>query len=87
MPLNARSARAHRQRQGLMRLLYAEIVFREVAVQMLLRAVLVDALHAALEDREVALDGVGVRSSPRTYSLTGTVLHRFMLRDQSGSMP
>ena len=31
-----------------------EIKFREIAVQMLLAAMLVHALHAALEDREVA---------------------------------
>ena len=37
----------------------AEIVFCEIAVQMLFAAMLVDALHAALEDRIVALDRVG----------------------------
>ena len=46
----------------------AEIKLREIAVQVLLAAMLVDALHAALEDRIVALDGVGaddVGSPPR----------------------
>ena len=38
----------------------AEIELREIAVQMLLFAVLVDAFHATLENRVVALDGVGV---------------------------
>ena len=38
----------------------AEIELRQIAVQMLLAAMLVDALHAALEDRVVAFDGVGV---------------------------
>jgi hypothetical protein len=36
----------------------AEIELGEVAVQVLLRAMLVDALHPALEDRKVALNGV-----------------------------
>jgi hypothetical protein len=38
----------------------AELIFRKVAVKVLLGTVLVDALHAALEDAERALDGVGV---------------------------
>ena len=38
----------------------AEVKFREIAVQMLLVAVLINSLHAALEDRERAFDGVGV---------------------------
>ena len=37
-----------------------EIELGKVAVQMLLAAVLIDALHAALEDREATLDGVGI---------------------------
>lgn len=36
----------------------AEVEFREVAVQVLLSAVLVDVFHAALEDREHTFDGV-----------------------------
>jgi hypothetical protein len=32
----------------------AEVVFRQIAVQMLLGAVLIDAAHPALEDREIA---------------------------------
>jgi hypothetical protein len=38
----------------------AEIEFRQIAVQVLFLAVLVDALHSALEDRIVAFDRVGV---------------------------
>ena len=38
----------------------SEIEFCKVTVQMLLSAMLIDALHAALEDREIAFDGVGV---------------------------
>lgn len=34
----------------------AKIVLRQIAVQVLLTAMLVDALHAALENRVVALD-------------------------------
>ena len=38
----------------------AEIELGEVAVQVGLAAMLIDAVHAALEDREHVLDGVGV---------------------------
>ncbi len=38
----------------------AELIFRQIAVQVPFGAVLVDALHAALEDREGALHGVRV---------------------------
>ena len=37
----------------------AEIKLRKIAVQMLLAAMLVDAFHAALEDRIVAFNGIG----------------------------
>jgi len=37
----------------------AEIKLSEIAVQVLLAAMLIDALHAALEDRIVVLDGIG----------------------------
>ena len=39
----------------------AEVKFSQIAVQVLLLAVLVDALHPALEDAEIAFDGVGVQ--------------------------
>jgi hypothetical protein len=38
----------------------AEIKLSEIAVKVLLIAMLIDATHAALEHRELALDGVGV---------------------------
>ena len=34
----------------------AEIVFSQVAMQMLFATVLIDALHAAFENREIAFD-------------------------------
>ena len=37
-----------------------EIVFREIAVQVFLSTVLIDALHAAFEDRIVAFDRIRV---------------------------
>src|SRR5205823_6419365 len=41
----------------------AEVEFRQVAVQMLLATMLVNADHAALEDRVEAFDGIGVNSA------------------------
>ena len=38
----------------------AEIELGEIAMQVSFAAMLIDALHAALEDREEAFDGVGV---------------------------
>ena len=38
----------------------AEVEFVDVALQMLARAMLIDAAHSALEDAEIAFDGVGV---------------------------
>jgi len=38
-----------------------EIELSEIAVKVPLRAMLIDADHAALKNREVALDGIGVR--------------------------
>ena len=38
----------------------AEVEFGQVAVQMVMGAMLVNALHATLEDREEALDGIGM---------------------------
>ena len=40
-----------------------EIELGQVAVQVLLRAMLIDALHAALEDAEVALDRIGMNGT------------------------
>jgi len=38
----------------------SEIKFTKIAMQMLLAAMLIDALHAALKDGEIAFDSVGV---------------------------
>jgi hypothetical protein len=70
-------------------LIVAELKFREIAVQVLLGAMLIDALHAAPEDAESALDRVGmdfvadyspaecvgysITSSAAASSLSGTV--------------
>lgn len=44
-----------------------EVKLGQVAMEVLFRAMLIDALHAPLEDREHVLDGVGVHVA-RTYS-------------------
>ena len=48
-------------------------------MQVLLGAVLVDALHAPLEDRDHTLDGVGVDIAPDV--LAGRVTHGLVLGD------
>jgi hypothetical protein len=55
----------------------SEIKFREIAVQMLLGAVLIDAFHAALEDGIVAFDGVG--GDLAAYIFLFAVVHRAMV--------
>src|SRR5579872_3903845 len=55
----------------------AEIKFVQIALQMLLPAMLVDALHAALEDREITLNGVRRHVTPRIFS--GRVVDAFVL--------
>jgi hypothetical protein len=50
-----------------------ELKLRDVAVQMLLGAMLIDALHAALENRKAAFDSVRVNAA--TAILTGTMIH------------
>ena len=50
----------------------AEIELGEIAVQMLLRAMLVDAPHAPhapVEDAEIAFDGVGVDEAANVLAL------------------
>lgn len=56
----------------------AEIELGEVAEQVLLSAVLVDAFHAALEDREEAFNRVGVNAAADIFA--GGVLDRLMGR-------
>ena len=57
----------------------AEVVFSQVAVQMLLRAVLIDAAHTALEDVEDALDSVGMDVVADIFA--SRVLYRHVLRE------
>ena len=58
--LQRASARCNIVNAELHAIAVAEIKFGQIPMQMLLFAVLIDAFHAALEDRIVALDGVGV---------------------------
>src|SRR3546814_16225141 len=37
-----------------------ELIFRQIAMQMLFTAMLIDDLHAAFDDTEIAFDGVAV---------------------------
>src|ERR1700683_1954491 len=45
----------------------AEIELRQIAVQVLFLAVLINALHAALKDREVAFDRVGMHDATNVF--------------------
>lgn len=54
-----------------------EIELRKIAMQVLFGAMLISAAHAALEDREVAFDGVGVNLAANV--LTFAVIDRVML--------
>lgn len=47
----------------------AEVIFREIAMQVLFSAVLMDALHATLEDAVVALNAVGGDLAARIFVL------------------
>lgn len=47
----------------------AEIELREIAVQMALRTMLINATHTALEDREEAFNGVGANRAARILFL------------------
>ena len=68
----------------------AEIKFGKVAVQMLFGAMLIDALHAAFEDRKRAFDSIGVDhiypplgNTPALeegHISASTVLHGLMIR-------
>jgi hypothetical protein len=50
----------------------AKVKFCKIAMKMLLSAVVIDTLHAALEDRKDAFDGVGNYGG---ITGTGTQLH------------
>jgi hypothetical protein len=54
----------------------AKIELGKIPVQVLFAAMLVDALHAALEDRIVALDGVGVNLTTNIFF--AAVVHAFV---------
>ncbi len=45
----------------------AMIIFGQVPMQMLFAAVLINALHAAFEDREIAFDCIGVHVTTRIF--------------------
>ena len=45
----------------------SEIEFAEVTLQVSLRDMVIDAIDTALEDREVPLDGVGVRVAANVF--------------------
>ena len=49
-------------------LIIPEIELGKIAVKMALRTVLIDALHATFEDREIALDGVGVNFAASVFT-------------------
>jgi hypothetical protein len=55
----------------------AEIELREIAMQVLLSTVLIGALHAALEYREHAFNGVGVHVTANVFFLA--VVHSLMV--------
>ncbi len=59
----------------------AEVKFREITMQVLFLAVLIDTLHAAFENRECAFDGICVHVA--TGLFLDRVLHGFM----GGEMP
>jgi hypothetical protein len=57
----------------------AEIELGEVTFQVCFADMLVDAIDAALQDREVALDGVGISLSPDIFF--GGVVNRLIVRE------
>jgi hypothetical protein len=56
-----------------------EIELRQIPVQMLFGAMLVDAMHAALKDAEHAFDGVRVGIAAHVF--VGTVVDRLVVRE------
>jgi hypothetical protein len=62
----------------------AKVKFGQIAVQVLFAAVLVHALHAALEDREAALDYILLRLVTKIF--LGAVAHGLMARELAANM-
>ena len=60
-----------------------EIKLGEVTVKVLLFALLIDAFHAAFENREIAFDRIGVDGETIVIAgvFAGRVLHGFMLNE------
>jgi hypothetical protein len=56
----------------------AEVKFLQLAVKVLLAAMLIDALHAAFENAEVAFNGVGVNVAANVF--LGAVADGFVSR-------
>ena len=55
----------------------AELELTSIAMQVLLVAVLVDAAHTALEDREIAFNGIGVNVAP---NILASAMHNEIVR-------
>ena len=69
MPRRAISARSASSGPLALAVVVAELELGRIAVQVALGAMLIDALHAPLEDAEIALDGVGVDLVTRIFPL------------------
>ena len=64
-----------------MRFVISEIELRKVAMQMLLRAVLIDAPHASLEDRKAAFNRVRVDGAADVFA--SAVIDRIVARERA----
>src|SRR3546814_12385912 len=53
-----------------------ELIFRQIAMQMLFTAMLIDALHAAFEDTEIAFDGVAVARAVGAIDILARAVRR-----------
>ena len=80
MPLRARSARSASSMPSSNAIAIAEIELA-ISLQVLLRAVLVDALHAAFENRVKAFHGVGMDNRRVGDVLAAAVGYGFMLAE------
>lgn len=56
-----------------------EIIFGQISVQMIFAAMLVDTLHSALKDREIAFDGVGVDFAATVFA--DAMTHELMVSE------